>query len=290
MAKKLVYRDFDQETLDHEYDARGTVDDADVFINAYADRSEEARKAVPCRLDVPFGEHPDEIVDLFPAGPGAPVFIFIHGGYWRALSHRHSAFMAPCFVEKGIAVVAVNYSLAPTASIDTIVHQCRNAVEWVWREGASEMDIDRDRIFVGGSSAGGHLTGMMLAGGWRAERALPEDLIKGGISFSGLHDLEPIRLSIFNETTRIDEEAAHRNSPIHHPPENTCPLIVTCGDLETSEFKRQSQIYAEAWRTQGGVCSHFVTPGRNHFDVVFEMCDPESQVSTEMFSMIGVQP
>ena len=204
------------------------------------------------------------------------------------MSQRDSAFMAPCFVENGIAVVAVNYSLAPGVSIDTIVRQCRDAVAWVWREGPSVMDMDRNRIFVGGSSAGGHLTGMMLAGGWRADRNLPGDLIKGGISFSGLHDLEPIRLSNINEWAQLDEASAHRNSPIHHLPKEQCPLIVTCGDLETSEFKRQSQIYAEAWRACGGACSHFVTPQRNHFDVVFEMCDPSSRITTEIFTMIGL--
>ena len=50
----------------------------------------------------------------------------------------------------------------------------------------NELGIDPNRIFVGGSSAGGHLTGMMLAGGWREERGLPEALIKGAISFSCL--------------------------------------------------------------------------------------------------------
>ena len=283
-----VYRDFDQETLDREYDARATVDDAEAFIRAYGERSAAARDQLPCLLDVPYGGHTDEVMDLFPAAPGAPVFIFIHGGYWRALSQRDSSFMAPCFFDRGIAVVAVNYSLAPGASIDTIVRQCRDAVEWVWRDGPSAMDIDRDRIFVGGSSAGGHLTGMMLAGGWRAGRTMPEDLIKGAISFSGLHDLEPIRLSNINDWARLDDVSAHRNSPIHHLPEEGCPLIVTCGDLETSEFKRQSRIYAEAWRARGWTCSYFVTPGRNHFDVVFEMCDPSSRIATEIFSMIGL--
>lgn len=285
-----VYGGFDQESLDREYNARATVDDAEVFIRAYADRSETARTELDCLLDVSYGAHADEILDLFPAGPGAPVFLFIHGGYWRALSQRHSAFMAPCFVDNGIAVAAVNYSLAPAASLDTIVRQCRDAIGWLWREAPAVMGIDRDRVFVGGSSAGGHLTGMMLADGWRASRGLPDDLIKGAISFSGLHDLEPVRLSNINEWAQLDEEAAHRNSPVHHVPGTLCPLIVTCGDLETSEFKRQSQVYAEAWRGRGGACSHFVTPNRNHFDVVFELCGPSSRTTTELFAMIKGAP
>lgn len=284
----IVYREFDQQTLDSEYNARATVDDAEIFIRAYGERSEEARDALPCLLDVPYGARGDMVVDLFPAGKGAPVFVFIHGGYWRALSQRDSAFMAQSFVARGISVVAVNYSLAPAASVDKIVRQCREAVSWVWQYGAQALDADPDRIFVGGSSAGGHLTGMMVAGGWHDEFGVPADLVKGAISFSGLHDLEPIRLSNINEWAQLDEAAARRNSPLHQLPDQGCPLIVTVGEMETSEFKRQAKIFADAWTGQGWPCRHFQVAGHNHFDIVFEMCNPDSLVSKEVFAMMGV--
>jgi arylformamidase len=282
-----VYRDFDQGTLDREYNARATVEDAEIFIRDYGGRSKDARDTLPCLLDVPYGAHPDAVVDLFPAGKAAPVFIFIHGGYWRALSQRDSAFMAPAFVGRGISVVAVNYSLAPEASLDTIVRQCREALSWVWQFGPQAMNIDPNRIFVGGSSAGGHLTGMMVAGGWHEAFGVPADIVKGAISFSGLHDLEPIRLSNINEWARLDQDSAERNSPIHHLPETGCPLIVTVGDLETFEFKRQAKIYADAWKGRGWPCSHFEVADRNHFDIVFDLCDPATRVARELFAMMG---
>lgn len=284
----IIYGDFDQQGLDREYNARGTVDDAELFIREYGGRSEDARKGLSCQLDVSYGAHPDMVVDLFPAGKDAPVFVFIHGGYWRALSQKESAFMAPAFVARGVSVVAVNYSLAPEASLDTIVQQCREALCWVRREGPRAMEINPERIFVGGSSAGGHLTGMMVAGGWHENLGVPEELVKGAISFSGLHDLEPIRLSNINEWAQLDQESARRNSPVHHLPDGGCPLIVTVGALETSEFKRQARLYADAWQGNGGKCSHFQVAGRNHFDIVFELCDPESRVSEEVFALMGV--
>ena len=284
-----VYKGLDQETLDREYNARATVDDADAYIQEYAERSAAAREALPCLQDVPYGPHEDMVVDLFPAGRGTPVFVYIHGGYWRALSQKHSAFMAPAFVERGISVVAVNYSLAPEASLDTIVRQCRDCLGWVWKHGAKALDVDPDRIFVGGSSAGGHLTGMMVAGGWHEQLDVPEDLVKGAISFSGLHDLEPIRLSNINEWARLDEASAARNSPVHHLPERGCPLIVTVGELETSEFKRQAKLFADAWDGMGFPVSHFEVAGCNHFDIVFDLCDPVSRVARDLFTMIGVE-
>ena len=122
----LVYRDFDQETLNNEYMISKTVPNIDPFLADYAELSEVARGMLGCREDVPYGDRPDEVIDIFPAGDNAPVFIFIHGGYWRMLSQKDSSFMAPEMVKRGISVVSVNYTLVGDgASISDIVSQCR---------------------------------------------------------------------------------------------------------------------------------------------------------------------
>ena len=285
-----VYGNFDQETLDNEFLISKTVPALEPFIEDYARRSAEACAAMDCRQDVSYGDHPDQVVDVFPAkgkdGGAAPVFIFIHGGYWRMLSQKESSFMAPNMVENGIAVVTVNYSLAPDASIDTIVRQCREAIAWTSRN-AADFGGDPDRIFVCGSSAGGHLTGMMVAGGWHDDLGIPADTIKGAVPLSGLHDLEPLRHSCVNEWAKLDADSARRNSPVHHLPQNLCPLILSYGGSETAEFKRQSQILADAWRAAGGEADLFEHTARNHFDIVFDLCDADSLLGRKVFDMIG---
>ena len=158
--------------------------------------------------------------------------------------------MAPELVAKGISLVTVNYSLAPGATLDTIVRQCRSALTWVWKNAVS-FGGDKNSIIVGGSSAGGHLTGMLVAGGWHSEFGLPENTIKGAVPISGLYELEPIRLSHINEWMKLDLAGVLRNSPQRHLPTAGCPIVVSYGETETSEFKRQSAEYAEAWRAAG---------------------------------------
>lgn len=288
-----TYRHFDQATLDREYSARDTVPDIGPFIREYAERSEEARRTLECRLDVSYGNTPEEVVDIFPAKSvgrkGAPVLIFIHGGYWRMLSQKDSAFMAPCMTGLGIAVVTVNYALAPGVSLDEIVRQCRAAVAWTWRN-ARSFGGDPDRMVICGSSAGGHLTGMMLSGGWHEDFGIPPDLFRGAVPLSGLFDLEPIRLSNVNEWAKLDVESAHRNSPIHHLPDDGCPLIVSYGDSETSEFKRQSEAFAAAWAGRGWPATCFEHDGRNHFDIVFELCEQKSRLTRAICDMAGIAP
>ena len=282
-----IYRDMDQAAVDRGYNARATVDDVDALLLEYASRSAMARDTLHCLEDVAYGDHPDEVIDVFPAGPNAPIFIFLHGGYWRALSQKDSASMAPGLVAKGISLVAVNYSLAPLASLDTIVRQCRSAVSWIW-ENSDSFSGDRISVYVGGSSAGGHLTGMLVAGGWHSDFGLPEGAIKGAVSLRGLYELEPIRRSHINEWMKLDLAGVRRNSPQRHLPKAVCPIVVSYGETETSEFKRQSIDYAKAWTLEGGACDLFEATGRNHFDIIFDLDDPETRLGRAVLDLVGI--
>ncbi len=271
-----IFREFDQQTLDAEYRIRDSIplDQFEGIIKRYSDDSAAARENLNCETDVSYGDDPDEIMDIYP-GPGdAPIFVFIHGGYWRMLSQKESSLMADNMVANGAAFATLNYSLAPAASLDEIVRQCRAALAWIYNN-AEKYGVDRNRIHVGGSSAGGHLVGMMLAGGWHGEFGVPDDLIKSACALSGLHDMEPIRLSEVNEWLQLDEASARRNSPIHNLPSRGCPLIVAYGGNETSEFKRQSNIYADAWKSAGFECEIFEMPNHNHFDMPFDINEPD---------------
>ena len=158
----------DRAALDLQYNARATVPDIAPMLRDYAAISAQARETLPCALNVAYGTHPDETLDIFPAQgdrPG-PVLIYLHGGYWRLLSKDDSSFMAPALTQAGITVVAVNYSLAPAVTLDHIVDQTRRAVAWVHHH-IDQHHGDGQRLVIAGSSAGGHLAGMVLASGWQ---------------------------------------------------------------------------------------------------------------------------
>jgi arylformamidase len=166
----------------------------------YASESGRMRARLPCRLSVPYGASEPERLDIFPAtttGP-SPIFVFLHGGYWRLLDSADSCFMAECLTRAGACVVAVNYALAPLVLLAEFVRQCRAAVAWLHKH-AHEFGGDPTQIHVGGSSAGGHLAAMMLAPGWEPDFGVPNNLVAGATLLSGLYDLEPIRLGHPNE-------------------------------------------------------------------------------------------
>lgn len=93
-----------------------------------------------------------------PAADGPlPVLLYFHGGGFTVGSiatHeplcRHLAHLAHC------AVVSVAYRLAPDAKFPTAVHDAMDSLTWL-RAQADALRLDRQRIAVGGDSAGGTL-------------------------------------------------------------------------------------------------------------------------------------
>jgi arylformamidase len=284
-----VFLDLDRAALDREYDNRGKVADFADYLARYTRESEATRRALPCRLDVAYGTRPGETLDLFPAsGPRpAPIQVFIHGGYWRALDKSDFSFVARALHPAGAAVVVVNYALIPSVDMDELVRQCRASVAWVHAHAAS-FGGDPERLFVSGHSAGGHLVAMLMTADWSA-LGLPRDVIRGACGISGLYDLDPIRLCYLNDTLGLTPDAARRNSPIYLTPAVAAPLLLPVGGLEGREYHRQSETLAAVWRKQGTPCEVLDLPDAHHFSIVSQLEDPESAVSAAILGQMGLR-
>jgi arylformamidase len=189
--------------------------------------------------------------------------------------------MAPALRERGIATVAVDYELAPAASLDRIVDQVRRAVAFVHERGA-EFGLDGTRIHLAGSSAGAHLAAMCLADGWDR----PPGAIRSALLASGLYDLEPLRHCHPNEWLKLDEQAVARCSPIRHIPAEGPPVIVTYGGSDTDAFKRQSRDYAAAWIAAGHAATFREMTAHNHFDNILDLADAGSWLFGEVVRQV----
>ncbi len=262
-----------------QLNARAAVPDHPEIIRRWQAESAQARGSEAGLLDLAFGSAPMERLDFFPAEqPGAPLLVFIHGGYWRSLDKSDFTFIVPAYRRAGFSVALTNYTLAPQASVEEITRQQLRALAWLYRRSA-RLDFDRDRMVIAGHSAGGHLAAMMMAAHWNVFGTdLPSDLIKGGILMSGLYDLEPVRHAEFiNTDLKLDKSSALRLSPGWMPQPNSAPFITAVGDLESDEFKRQTALIASQWRH--GFEREVPLQQENHFTI----CDCFGDESHPLF-------
>ena len=219
----LVYGAYDQETLDLEYDMRRRCPHFAETFAALEPDNERVVKKFNCQLDVPFGDTALQTLDIWPGDGGAPMIMFIHGGYWKAFDKSMFRFVGERFLEAGACVVLNNYDLCPSVTMDVIIDQNRRALKWIW-DHSKDLGCDRDRFFVTGHSAGGHLSAILASTDWTAQ-GLVQNPIKKAFPVSGLFDLEPLRLSYLNADLQLSEEDCRQASPIHLIPPKSTPDV-----------------------------------------------------------------
>jgi arylformamidase len=104
---------------------------------------------------------------------------------------------------------------------------------------------------------------------------------------SGLHDLEPISLCMWNDKLGLSAAEVARFSPVRHIGKGA-PTVVTVGADELPELVRQSKEYADACRAAGERVAYVALPGENHFSILDDLARPEGlQMSALMEMMRG---
>jgi arylformamidase len=278
---------------DAQYNARASIPDQAAIRQSWMQRSAQARATLPCSLDLAYGPHHSERLDIFGNGQPlvrrrAPVLVYIHGGYWRALDKNDQSFVAAPFVAAGARVVLPNYALAPQVSLRHIVLQMVQAVAWVYRN-IGAYGGDPQHIVVAGHSAGGHLATMLLACAWPQVAAeLPSQILRAALSVSGIYDLEPLRHAPFLAgDLKLSAAEAQALSPAGLRAPSQGQLVAVVGADESAEFQRQNALIRQAWGLQTvPVCE--ALPARHHMSVLHDLAAPGQRLHGLALGLLGL--
>ena len=74
---------------------------------------------------------------------------------------------------------------------------------------------------------------------------------------------------------------------MHHLPHPQVPLYVAVAEHDTDAFKRQSRDYAAACRAQGNPVTWHEAPQRNHFNIVLDWMDTQSDLFVNTLDLLG---
>jgi acetyl esterase/lipase len=303
-----LYRGMDQAALDTAYNNTAAVADSAGMLADWEVRSSAHAAAHPEHLELRYGPRERNRIDFFAAEAssnkgkevtegnhrfpsvrgagrpesrrappsGAPVLVFIHGGYWQMRAKETFRFVAAGPLAHGISVANVAYTLAPDATLQHMVDEVRSAITWV-EANAQRLGADPKRIYVSGWSAGGHLTAMSMT----------HPAVQGGLAISGIFDLEPIRLSYLNEKLALDEDAVQRLSPLLNMPVARAPLAIAYGTQELPELQRQSCEFAAARERAGLPGQLTAIAGHNHFTILEELAKPDGALTAVVRELVS---
>jgi arylformamidase len=290
-----LWRTMSTEVREREYSPSSCIGgNYQPFMEAYRAQSIQARSHTESRGAtwhvVRYGGEASQRVDLcvpakasHSASPLPALLVFIHGGYWQALSAADSLFAASACVDHGHAFAAIDYTLAPDATLPLIVDECRRALACLTRQAAA-LGFDAQRIVVAGSSAGAHLAAMVARPGWRASNAAIT--VRAAVLVSGIYELEPLVGTSINTALQLDADSAHAQSPARLPLARFPQALVAWGEVETQEFKRQSRHFARDLQRAGTAAQTLEVPLRNHFDVILDLANPATSLGARTLSLL----
>jgi arylformamidase len=263
-----VFLDYDQAQLDDCYNQMVWAPNAELMHRRQNALSDEARQRLAPATRYAYGTGAMEHLDLYcTAHANAPVFVFVHGGAWRANSSERFAFIAELYVAAGAHCVLLDFDgVENTGSqLPPIVDQIRRAVAWVYANAAS-FGGDPERIHLAGHSSGAHLTGCTLITQW-SDYGVPDTVIKGALCCSGMYDLTPVRLSARSSYVHFDDDVVAALSAIRHIDRISLPIVLAYGTQESPEFQRQAREFAAALQAAGKQVTLLVGTAYNHFEI-----------------------
>ncbi|MGO1075009.1 alpha/beta hydrolase [Inquilinus sp. CA228] len=282
-----VFLDYTQEQLDKAYDQSLWAPQMAELEASDGTASAAVRRAMPPRT-AQYGPDADDLIDVFaPANTkAAPVLVFLHGGAWTRNTREDVSYPAPTFVTRGAAYAAPDFGSLKTLTLPQMVENCRQAVEWTVKNAAG-FGGDPNRVYVAGHSSGAHLAACVIMTDW-TQRGLPADAVKGGFLMSGMYDLYPVLLSSRSGYLHLTGAEEAEFSPMRHLDRIGCPIAVASADQDSPEFKRQSDVFAEALRGMGRLASRTVAFDANHFQEPERLKDPDTEVSQAAFKLMGL--
>ena len=275
MERNYVYRNFTKELLDQAYDNTRAVENSRELLENFSTKSAEISMEYPNGLNIRYGRHPRECLDYFSCGKtGAPLFVFIHGGYWQMRSKEQFRFIARGPLAHGFDVANIGYPLAPDVNMREIVRSIRSALGYL-RIHSGDLGFDNSHVYVSGWSAGAHL----------AVSVLDEVGVCGALAISGIYDLKPISQCFLNDKLQLTENEILLYSPLRRSFVKK-PIAVVVGADELPELRRQSAEFA-MHRTEEDIPGSFnLLTNHNHFTILGELENSEGSLTQLLVQLI----
>ena len=221
------------------------------------------------------------------------VFVFIHGGSWVSGNKNTYHFLGRRMASKGKVVVIINYPLAPHTKINEIEFCCARAIQWCY-EHIEEYGGDKNKIFVSGHSAGGHLAAMLTVNDQLFDSLHIRNPVKGCIlidafgldMYSYLSHLQYNPEGLFFKVFSDKSQFWKLHSPIYHI-ENKTPFLIYVGARTFPTIKSNSIEFNQKLKKKNIASQYKEIKKKKHIGMIFQLYSGRNKMYGEMLEFIG---
>lgn len=235
------------------------------FYEAAEERTDSVRARVPHALDIAYGEHVRQRLDLYwPAGvTDAPVLLFLHGGGFREGDPTLYGFLAEPYVARGIVFGSVGYRLTPETYLPDTYLDVVAALAWC-ADNIAQYGGSPSRIVLAGHSAGAILTAQIAL-------TLHPSRVAAAVPISGIYD--------FSQGAEFIHDPAQRSasSPLLNITTSPAHTLVAYGSRENKPtYGEDSQRLVQSLHQRGAHAELMPLEGLDHAQTALALADTAS--------------
>ena len=263
------------------------------FYKINNEKTAEVRKDFPHILDLKYGRHIKQRLDLYLPSKSnntdLPIFLFLHGGGFREGDRAHYGSVAKPFIESGVITAVASYRLTGTNSYyPDQSDDVKDAIKWLYNN-ISSYGGNRENIYVGGHSAGAILSADVgVDRSWLTDTGIPKEILKGIVPISGPYDVRdrgrPGELYTYAPTQELREQA----SPILHINDPVPRALVAVGGKE--KYIQTSLLFTEKLKDADVKAEYILLEGEDHADTALSLADGNSKLFNQVIALIKGSP
>jgi arylformamidase len=262
-----MWRDLTQAELDAAYTPAHYAPNMAHVVSRMEASSAEMRKRLGEPQVFNYGPSPIEKLFYYPTDrPGAPIHIHVHGGAWRERSAESIIFPAESFIKAGIGFAIYDFTTIDKTNGDLrpVLAQVCSGLSWL-AHNARKLGGDPERLYVSGFSSGAHLASVAMTEDW-SKFGFDKNPYGGAFLWSGMYDLEPVRLCS-HFTVALTDEDIKRMSAQRHIDKFNVPVVLVYG-YEAPEFQRQTLDFAAALKSARRSVKLLDNSFYNHYELM----------------------
>ena len=257
---------------------------------------------------VPTFERPNQLLQmdlLIPLVAGKlPAVIFVTGGGFISSNRARLPQLRMHLAEKNFVVASINYRTVPNAVFPQPLEDVKSAIRFL-KANARKFNVDAEKIFVIGDSAGGYLAAFAAVTNGAKIFNVGENLnqsseIAAAVDLYGISDLTQIAATfpaeiqnLYNSAGSVtsllvngvpafggvdggiltNPRAAAAANPINYITKNSAPMLLMHGTADNIVSPAQTDLLFQALKSIGVEAERYLIPNANHADDFWQQAE-----------------